>query len=150
MRKDEPVLEFGRTGRLRAIFKAMMSLPPATSGLLIYAQLSNLINTMEDDFWGPDHWVPPRTFLNGKRTERIYPIYAESFHPVSRYPGTTMLLAKSELIFISRHGAFQVQTKIMDDPFGEAMNFDTRAAQILLEKADAAGHGVWHSKNMQL
>lgn len=150
MSKSQLLQEPGKPDRLQAILAAIIELPSATCGLQLYAQMANLINAMEDKIWGREHWAPPRSFLDGIRTERIYPILPESFHAVSGYPGTTLLLAKRELIFISRHGALQVQRKVSDDPLGEVLSFDLRQAQVLMDKADANGHGVWHSKNRQL
>ncbi len=141
--------QLGKRDRLQAIFAEIVDLPPTNCGLLLYAQIANLINAKEDEVWGKEHWAPPRSFLNGNRTERIYPILPESFHPVSGYPGTTLLLAKGELIFISRHGALQIQRKVSNDSFGEELHFSLRLEHIFLDKADASGHGVWHHKNRQ-
>lgn len=137
-----------RANRLVAALEKTAKLPPATTALEAYRQLAQSINEIEDGWWGPEHWQPPRSFLDGTRTVRLYPIYPESFFSVQGFPGVTLLLAKRERLFISRFGAIQLQRK-RDDRDGRAQpeRFADRSAEAIFSKDDAAGDGVWHAKN---
>ncbi|MFO7561772.1 MAG: hypothetical protein R6X02_03960 [Enhygromyxa sp.] len=123
------------------------ALPRAATGLQVYQQFAETLNSFEDEVWGRDCWAPPRSFLEGNRTNRLYPIFPESFHPVSDFPGVTLLLAKRELVFISRFGAMQIQRKQLDDRFGEQVPFRARGEHVIFDKFDTMGDGVWHPKN---
>ena len=136
-----------RRDRLLLVLALVADLPPACTGLEAYRQLATTMNDEEDGWFGSDTWAPPRTFLDGRRTERLYPILPESFHPVAGWPGVTLLLARREAIFVSRHGAIEVQDKREDDPFGERFPFPERTDRVLFAKSDATGHPVWHPKD---
>lgn len=136
-----------RAKRLASALQRTAELPPATTALEAYRQIAQSINEVEDSWWGPEHWQPPRSFLDGTRTARLYPIYAESFFSVEGFPGVTLLLAKHELLFISRFGAIELQCKQWNDAHVEQVNYRERSAGAIFAKADAAGDGVWHAKN---
>jgi len=136
-----------RAERLAAALRRTAALPPATTALEAYRQIAQSINDVEDRWWGPEHWQPPRSFLDGTRTARLYPIYAESFFPVEAFPGVTLLLAKRERLFISRFGAIELQRKQWDDALVEQVHYPERSADAIFAKADACGDGVWHAKN---
>lgn len=127
--------------------EGLQAYAPASSGLEAYAQLSEVINNTEDEIWGKEAWDLPRTFLDGRRTDRLYPILPESFHPVQGYPGVTILVSKIEVVFISRWGAIEMQRKDPEDKFGERMHFAYRSDRVLFTKSDAYGDHVWHDKN---
>lgn len=122
--------------------------PPVSNGLLSYKQLTDCIDSIEDQEIGHDFWDCPRTFLNGQRTDRIYTILPESFHNVKYYSGVTLLLAKHELIFVSRFGAVEVQNKMKEDKYGVFVHYNNRSDEVIFRKIDASGHDVWHAKNM--
>jgi hypothetical protein len=136
-----------RQERFMAVLSRVSLLPPAHSSLEAYGQLSEELNAAEDEVFGRDYWEPPRTFLDGNRTPRIYPIHTESFHPVVGFNGVTLMIAKKEYVMISRHGAMEVQSKIPDDLYGDLLHFSERNDHILWQKNDAYGDGVWHEKN---
>jgi hypothetical protein len=136
-----------RAARLAAALHRTAELPPATTALEAYRQIAQSINEIEDHWWGPEHWQPPRSFLDGTRTARLYPIYAESFFPVEGFPGVTLLLAKRELLFISRFGAIELQCKQWNNAVIEQADYPERSVDAIFAKADAGGDGVWHAKN---
>ncbi len=136
-----------RGERLKAILELVKTMQPAHNGMEAYKQISDILNHSEDEIFGSDYWQPPRSFLDGSRSDRLYPIYPESFHPVDRFPGVTMLFAKRELIFVSRFGAMEMQKKHEEDITGEIVPFDQRRDAVVWEKLDAYGSGVWHQKN---
>lgn len=136
-----------RKERLYKIFENLVKLPRCHNSLEAYKQLTELINTGEDLLFGFEMWNPPRTFLDSNRTERLYTIYPESFHEVKDYLGVTILIAKKELIFISRYGAIEVQEKIKGDEFGNKVHFSKRK-NIIVSKKDAYNDNVWHIKNI--
>jgi hypothetical protein len=138
-----------RAERLAAALQRTAELPPATTALEAYRQIAQSINEIEDSWWGPEQWQPPRSFLDGTRTARLYPIYAESFFPVEGFPGVTLLLAKRELLFISRFGAIELQCKQWNDALVEQVHYRERSADAIFAKVDAGGDGVWHAKNVQ-
>lgn len=127
--------------------KAWAAKPPTKNGLLAYKSLTQCVNEVEDQVFGETLWNCPRTFLNGERTDRIYTILSESFYEVPSFPGVSLLLAKDELIFISRFGAAEVQNKLIDDKYGEAIPYEQRSNEVIFSKLDASGDGVWHVKN---
>ncbi|MCW1908769.1 MAG: hypothetical protein KIH63_005515 [Candidatus Saccharibacteria bacterium] len=135
-----------RAERLQDILDRLALLPPAQNGLEAYAQMAELINTSEDALFG-DHWDLPRTFLDGRRTDRLYPILPESFFSVPAFPGVTLMVSKVEVVFMSRWGAIEMQTKDPDDKFGERIPFCSRFENVIFSKPDALGDGVWHDKN---
>lgn len=136
-----------RKERFTTVLAQIAILPPATNALVAYRQLAETLNAAEDEVWGRDHWAPPRTFLDGSRTDRLYPIAPESFHPVAGFPGVTLMLAKKELVFVSRFGAIEIQGKMPSDPLGEKVPFAERLDRVLWSKLDAYNDGVWHPKN---
>lgn len=136
-----------RYERLLRLLDVIRVAAPARSGLEAYRQLAETLNEMEDEWWGPEHWAPPRTFRTALRTERLYPIMPESFFEVPGFPGVTLLLAKRELVFVSRTGAIQVQRKDTADRDGRITPFESRTETIMLDKSDAYGDRVWHVKN---
>jgi len=136
-----------RQDRLLDALKVLSAAQPANNGLEAYAQLTLAINEVEDRVWSPSKWDLPRTFLDGGRTERLYVIQPESFFPVRGYPGVTLLLAKREVVFISRCGAIEFQWKDPNDPHGEKTHFAKREEKLFFERLDAVGDGVWHEKN---
>jgi hypothetical protein len=136
-----------RAERLAVALQRTARLPPATTALEAYRQIAQSINDVEDGWWGQEHWQPPRSFLDGTRTERLYPIYAESFFPVEGFPGVTLLLAKRELLFISRFGAIELQCKQWNDALVKQVHYPERSAKVIFAKADVGGDGVWHAKN---
>jgi hypothetical protein len=136
-----------RAQRLAAALQRTAKLPPATTALEAYRQIAQSINEVEDSWWGADHWQPPRSFLDGTRTARLYPIYPESFFAVDGFPGVTLLLAKHELLFISRFGAIELQCKEWNDALVERIHYPERSPDAIFAKADASGDGVWHAKN---
>lgn len=136
-----------RRDRFMAVLGEIDALPPAHSSIEAYGQISETLNVYEDEVFGRDHWFPPRSFLHGNRTERIYPIYPESFHPVPEFAGVTVMIAKREYVFLSRFGAIEIQEKVPGDEFGQTVHFKNRQDCILWKKDDAYGDGVWHEKN---
>ncbi len=135
-----------RQDRFMSVLARVSEMPACSNSLEAYGLLSRVLNSAEDEIFG-DHWEPPRTFLDGKRTPRIYPIHPESFHPVEGFSGVTLMIAKKEYVIVSRFGAMEVQTKIPDDLYGANLHFSERNDQVLWQKTDAYGDGVWHDKN---
>ena len=145
---DENVrTELNRKERLLLALSAWAMEPPATNGLLCYKQLTECIDKVEDQIFGKNHWDCPRTFLKGDRTNRIYTILSECFHSAPYYPVVSLLLAKHELVFISRFGAAELQTKLDGAVYGPKRDFDQRTDKVIFSKKDSFGHGVWHEKN---
>lgn len=136
-----------RRERVELILKRLSLLPPATSGLEAYKQLTETINQFEDEIWGKDSWHPPRSFIGGVSTQRFYTIFPESFFSVDNYPGVTILIGTKELIFMSRYGAIEIQNKVIEDRYGKDQTFHLRRDQVFFEKFDAYGDNVWHEKN---
>lgn len=116
-----------------------MAAPPATTGLLAYKLLSELVNQVEDETLGAEHWSPPRSFFGGKVSDRLYPTYPESMHSVDGWPSVTMFVHSKQLVFISIRGAIQIQSKEQNCllPYHERSNL------VLLDKPDAYGNLVW-------
>lgn len=137
-----------RYQRMLEVLDYIKKLPCAKSGLEAYAQISNALNDFEDTIFGENYWSPPRTFQDGSRTDRLYPIMPENIFNLENYNGVTLLLAKKELLFISRFGAIEIQKKDESDKHGKNISFPSRTNMILFEKLDFFGDGVWHEKNM--
>jgi guanylate kinase len=133
--------------RLKMIIENLKSLEPSNCGLMAYSLITKCINEVEDEIWGKNFYFPPRTFLNGSSSNRIYTIFPESFFKVPMYSGVTLLLSKRELIFISRFGAIEGQLKDSEDKFGEKIHFSERRNNVYFEKQDSFGDGVWVPKN---
>lgn len=136
-----------RRNRFLRSLRILAKLPPASNALEAYAQLCNTLNEVEDIVFGSQHWNPPRTFLTGVETTRLYPIFTESFFAVTEFPGVQMLLARKELVFISRFGAIQVQNKSASDKTGDDLPFFRRSDEVIFTKDDKYGDDVWHEKN---
>lgn len=136
------VSQIGRSERLSYILENLRLYPEACSGLEAYKYLTEAIDKFEDRF-GVEPWSPPRTFLDGTRTSRMYTIFPESFLRVSRFPGVTLLLSKRELVFISRNGAIQIQDKDLEDLHGERVPFCDRKDRVIFDKVDSSGNDVW-------
>ena len=109
--------------------------------------LSETLNEREDAIWGADDWHPPRTFKDGVRTERLYPISTESFVPVPGFPGVTALLARREVLFVSRYGALEVQEKLREMDLQSQLLTAKGSERVIYQLNDSAGDGVWHTKN---
>jgi hypothetical protein len=133
--------------RIRSTLDYLHALPPARTALEAYMLFAKAINEVEDAFLGADSYDPPKTFLDGTTTERMYMTLFESVHPVPRYSGVHALIHVKEVIFISRYGAIEIQRKNEDDTRGFDQHFSERKDLIMFKKADASGHGVWHKKN---
>lgn len=134
-----------KSHRLAIMLKAYAKIPPFSNGMMAYASMMEMLNEREDVLWGEDHWSPPRTFLDGVVTDRIYPTHSESFQNIDGFPGVTHLIHTKHSIFMSRHGAVQVQ---LDNGLAAGdCHLEARSAFILLNKLDAYGDEVWHDKN---
>jgi hypothetical protein len=144
---SEIAQELTRRERVNLILKELDALPLAHCGLEAFSQISETINNFEDRFWGRESWNPPRSFLDGVETKRFYTIMTESFFPVEGFPGVTLLLGTKELIFVSRYGAIEIQSKDVSDPYGKITAFWLRRNQVFFSKPDAYGHSVWDDKN---
>ena len=131
--------------RILRTIKIFEGFNPFSNGMMAYATLMELVNSQEDSVWGAEHWNPPRKFLKGEVTNRIYPTYPESFEDVPGFPGVVHLIHTKHSVFISRYGAIQIQ---LDNAMPVSVCFtETRPEYILLDKADIYGDGVWHEKN---
>jgi len=133
--------------RLGLILVNLQSLNPASNGLEAYKLLSNAINEFEDQIWGANNYFPPRSFLHGNKTDRMYTIFTESFFEVPGYTGVSLLLSRRELIFISRYGAIEIQLKDDEDKYGDNIHFDSRKRNVIFKKNDSTDDGVWVDKN---
>ncbi len=130
--------------RIRRLLAELDKQPPAASGLEAYAQMSNTLNHLEDAL--PDNpWAPPRTYVNGELTDRMYPSTTECFETVEGYPGVTVMVHTKEFIFISRFGAIEIQKDTGESEVD--IHFSTRSHAVIYKKPDAYGDGVWHDKN---
>jgi hypothetical protein len=133
--------------RLQKALGYLHSLPPAYSSIEAYKNLEKAVNLVEDEFLGRESYQPPKTFLDGRRTERIYMTLLESLHPVPGYSGVHILINKKEITLISRFGAIEIQYKVDEDKFGFKTHFESRTDKVIFIKNDGYGHGVWHEKN---
>jgi len=138
-----------RFGRLLEVLEYLRNLPRAKTGLEAYSQLSNALNDFEDCVFGRCEWSPPRSFHDGSRTQRLYPILPENIFPVERYNGVMLLLAKKELVFVSRYGAIEIQKKCESDKHGTVVPYKERSNSVIFNKADYYGGGVWDEKNKE-
>jgi 5'-deoxynucleotidase YfbR-like HD superfamily hydrolase len=133
--------------RLKEILAELADRPAAHTGIEAYRQLSDVVNRVEDRYWGSGHWSPPRHLPPGAITDRLYPIAPECMYPVPDYPGVDALVAKDQVVFVSRTGAIEIQEKDHADILGELTAFADRRARVVFEKADVDGDGVWAEKN---
>ena len=138
---------FVKKSRLHFIIENIKSCRAASNGLEAYKLLTECIDNFEDIFWGRDYYNPPRSFLGGVATDRIYTILPESFYQIPNYSGVTLLVSVTEIVFISRFGALEGQLKDVNDVYGLVIPFEKRKDKILFSKNDAFGDSVWHSKN---
>ncbi|MDQ3076026.1 MAG: hypothetical protein M3Q34_02765 [bacterium] len=134
--------------RLQVIFDRLSRIPPMSSSLQVYKMMAQVIDEVEDEFLGPETYDLKLNRANPVETGyRMYQIQLGSIFEVSGYTGVQLLLATKHLTFISRYGAIEVQSKLHIDKFGELIFFETRFEQVLFQKLDAFGDGVWHEKN---
>jgi hypothetical protein len=131
--------------RLQKLTACLLMLPPARSGLEAFAQVTNALNLLEDQLWGPDHYLMPRTYEGGRVTDRLYASHPESFETVDGWIGVMNMVHTKEFIFMSRFGAIEIQRDTGESE--SEVCFCTRRHAVLFAKVDAAGHGVWHAKN---
>ncbi len=134
--------------RLMNAFSAVASMPPATNGLQAYRQVSDAMNRTEDALWGAEYWNPLRSYPPGTSTDRMYPIAPESFFPINEYPGLTALVSVNEVLILSRYGAMELQSRLLDPT--DSANFNLRespSAVVLFKKPDPTGDFVWSPKN---
>ena len=133
--------------RIRVALDYLHSMPPSSNALAAYHLLEKAIREVEDAFFGKESYDPPKTFLDGTRTERIYMTLQESIHPVPKYSGVQILVHLKEVVFISRYGAIEIQRKYEEDKYGFLIPFEKRTNLLLFQKNDAYNDGVWHEKN---
>jgi guanylate kinase len=133
--------------RLKYILDNIDMNEPARNALEAYKIITQAIDEFEDNF-SAEPWSPPRTYMDGSRSSRMYTIFPESFHDVPEYRGVTLLLSLRELIFISKNGAIEVQVKDTHDPLGERKHFKDRKHNVLFSKVDIEGNDVWHASNI--
>lgn len=133
--------------RLQVILDYLQTKPPARSSLEAYKIFTDTINEVEDEFLGKESYNPPKTFLDGSKTERIYMTNPESFHNVPAYGGVQVLIHFREITFISRYGAIEIQRKVNKDKLGSLIPFKERNTEVIFKKLDAWGDDVWHDKN---
>jgi hypothetical protein len=127
--------------RLKRMFDCLQQLPPARTGLEAYAQISQLINLLEDQVLGIESWSLPRTYTNGKWTDRMHPSQPECFESVAGYVGITNMVHAKQFVFISRTGAIEMQYDTKESE--RDVHFSVRTYAIIFKKPDACGRGVW-------
>ena len=111
--------------------------------------LSDVIDQSEDELLGPETYDLKLSREPLRNTgDRMYVTQLPDIHPIPRYTGVQILVAVRHVAFISRYGAIEVQGKLEDDKRGEIFKFEDRHEQVLFQKADAWGDGVWHPKNL--
>jgi hypothetical protein len=130
--------------RLFAALQRLQDVPACSSGLEMYRNLCQALNHVEDNALGESSWLPPRTFIGARSSERLYPTYPESMLRVSGAPGITALWHETEVVFISRFGAMEVEEKNGRDL---ELIVSEGGATRLFSRLDAYGDGVWHPKN---
>lgn len=131
-----------RGDRLRAIFDLLATMEKCSNGLMAYKQLTDTINDFEDEALGVHTWSPPRTFLDGARSERLYTIYPESFFACGDDSQVTMLISLREIIFINSNGAIQVQEKLLQGHPDSCLKYADREKYVIFNKEGIDG-GVW-------
>ena len=135
--------------RLQAVLDRLRYSPPAHTSLEAYALFEKIINQVEDEFLGPHTYNPPRSLLvDFENIGRMYMTKTESMFSIPKYTGVHILVNHREVVFISRYGAIELQRKLGHDKEGLIIHFEHRLEQVLLQKPDAWGHGVWHPKNL--
>src|SRR5436853_576184 len=87
--------------RLEMLISRLKHAPAVTNGLLAYKLISETLNDIEDVVLGKDCWDPPRTFVGGITSERLYPTCPESILPVPNKPNLAMLTHVGQIIFIA-------------------------------------------------
>jgi hypothetical protein len=134
--------------RLNKLFTCIKAVQPACTGLEAYAQISNALNLLEDQIWGPGYYAMPRTYDGGVVTDRLYPSHPESFETVSGFSGVINMVHTKEFIFISRTGAIEIQRDTGESE--TEVHFSTRRHAVLFTKNDHQGRGVWHESHRDL
>ncbi len=71
-------------------------------------------------------------------SDRLYPGYPDSMHPVEGWPGVTIIVHHKQFVFIEMRGAFQIQDRVDSD-----VPFSRRRDAVLLDKPDRWGLSVW-------
>lgn len=137
-----------KTDRLLQVFENLAQRNPFHSSLEAYSYLVKILNEVEDRSLGAESYIPmrhPPTIP----TPRMYPPHIEKdfFSTGDAYLGVHLLLSRQHITFISRYGAIEVQGKIHTDKYGVERMYSERKENVLFEKFDYAGHGVWHPKN---
>jgi 5'-deoxynucleotidase YfbR-like HD superfamily hydrolase len=132
-----------KSERINKLFMLLDRLPKASSAMEIYCQISNTLNSIEDDYFGVDSWNPPRFYPPGNSTDRMYPTSTDSMYPVPEYGGVNALVGINEVAYISRYGAVEIQKRDKDNKFNELNIY----SEIIYVKSDAYGDNVWHIKN---
>lgn len=135
--------------RLEEIFRYLVTMPAASTSLEAYKLLAEAIDHVEDKFLGAHTYklkLTRKPLVNTRG--RIYVPQLESIVPVPRYRGVHLLITAQHVTLLSRHGAIEVQHKLHEDKEGLIVHFEERHDQVLLQKPDFEGHGVWHPKNL--
>lgn len=131
--------------RLQRMIECVRALPPARSGLEAFAQITNVLNHLEDQVWGADHYAMPRSYEGGVVTDRLYGSHAESFETVQGFSGVVNMVHTKEFVFVSRTGAIEIQKDTGESE--ELVHFETRRHAVLFSKPDAYGRAVWDDQN---
>jgi len=127
-----------KNDRINELLKALAAAEPAENGLLAYRLISTTLNDIEDRHLGETTWCPPRRFKDGMVSDRLYPGYPDSMHPVEGWPGVTIIVHHKQFVFIEMRGAFQIQDRVDSD-----VPFSRRRDAVLLDKPDRWGLSVW-------
>jgi hypothetical protein len=59
----------------------------------------------------------------------------------------TALLARREVLFVSRYGALEVQEKLREMDLQSQLLTAKGSERVIYQLNDSAGDGVWHTKN---
>jgi hypothetical protein len=136
-----------KADRVKSFFTELGKLPPAASGLEAYAQIANLLNSLEDKYGIP--WRLPRLFDENNRDPRLYPPQPHYFHKVEDFPGLMAMVHSKSVCFISPMGAIEFQKR--DRPFNPAaIDYSTSTETAIFKKPDAYGKGVWDQSPRRL
>jgi 5'-deoxynucleotidase YfbR-like HD superfamily hydrolase len=135
--------DYLKSERISKLFTLLDRLPKASSAMEIYCQISNTLNSIEDDHFGVDSWNPPRFYPPGNSTDRMYPTSTDSMYPVPGYGGVTALVGINEVAYVSRYGAVEIQKRDKTNKFTE-LNINS---EIIYAKSDAYNDNVWCIKN---
>jgi len=133
--------------RLKELFSLLRASRPARNGLEAYMLIANNLNMLEDSYFGMSNWSPPRTYITGAQTDRLYPPQPDNFEMVPGWPGVTNMVHTKEYVFISKSGAIEVQR---DDGSSERGNpYWKRRESVVFEKLDFNGDGVWSPQHKE-